>query len=94
MSFKKEINMISHLAKKLQLRLTFKSKTVLRKIKKFLFKKTCFAKIAGPVTFCYIIYNANFLLLEYKNNFGKYHPVFPKNSKIEIFRTRRSKFDS
>ena len=45
MSFKKEISIKGHLAKKLQLRLTFKSKTVLSKSKKLFFKKLVLSKL-------------------------------------------------
>ena len=43
-----------------------------------LFKKSTFAKIYGPVTFL-LNYVDIQLILEFKNGFGKYLSVCPKN---------------
>ena len=60
-----------------------------------LFRTSFFAKIARPVTFFCVTYNAIFLtndvdtqlILEFKNSFRKYHPVFSKNPYSAFFGT-------
>ena len=51
-----------------------------------LFRTSSFAKIVWPVTV--LLYDLECvdiqLILEFKNSFGKYHPVFPKNPEREF----------